>query len=172
MAATYTLIALYTVGSGGTTDITFNSIPQTYTHLLIKHSLRNNLAATQDNINLTFNGATSNYRDTILAGNGTGATAVYSRTNRSEIHYFYASAANALAGLFSNGELLIPDYTSSKIKALSIESAVESNITGMSPSVDYALSENTGAITSLNLNSNNGTFVQHGTVYLYGISTT
>ena len=36
--ATYTLIASNTVGSGGTASIEFNSIPQTYTDLLIKIS--------------------------------------------------------------------------------------------------------------------------------------
>jgi len=45
MPNTMTLIASSTVGAGGSTAITFSSIPSTYTDLVIKHSLRNNLAS-------------------------------------------------------------------------------------------------------------------------------
>ena len=40
MAVTHNLISTITVGSGGAASIDFTSIPQTYTDLLVKISLR------------------------------------------------------------------------------------------------------------------------------------
>ena len=60
------LISSQTVGSGGATDITFSSIPQTYTDLVIKVSSRAaGGGAVNSNIQFEFNGSTTSktYRE-------------------------------------------------------------------------------------------------------------
>jgi hypothetical protein len=61
MATTYKLISSVTVGSGGATTMTFSSIPQTYTDLLLKISSRNTTGGA-DNHRVTFNGNTTNLK--------------------------------------------------------------------------------------------------------------
>ena len=68
---TYTLIASNTLGSAGT--VTFSSIPQTYTDLIIVV----NVAATQSPVNggLRFNNDSgTNYSSTRITGDGSSAT--------------------------------------------------------------------------------------------------
>ncbi len=167
MPNTFTLIASSTVGSGGTANITFSSIPQTYTDLLIKYSLRNGLASAFDNVQLTFNSSTSGYSDRLLYGNG--SSALSANRSGSEMQYLYQDAANATANTFANGEIYIPNYTGSTNKSVSIDSVTENNATSAIAALDAGLWANTAAITSINLNGNNGNFVQYSTVYLYGI---
>jgi hypothetical protein len=169
MANTFEIIASSTVGAGGTSNITFSSIPQTYTDLVIKYSLRNTLASINDNINMTFNSSTAGYSDVVLIGGGSSASS-FSRSSRSEISYFYQNSANSTSNAFSNGEIYIPNYSNSSVnKSVSIDSVIENNATGCVLAIDAALLQNTAAITSITFNSNNGTFVQYGTIYLYGI---
>ena len=167
MPNTFTLIASSTVGAGGAANITFSSIPQTYTDLCLKYSLRNGLAATFDNIQLTFNSVSSGYSDRLVYGNGSSALSA-SRTG-TEIQYLYQTGANATASTFSNGEIYIPNYTGSTNKSVSIDSVTETNGNPAIAGLDAALWSNTAAITSINLNGNNGNFVQYSTAYLYGI---
>ncbi len=70
---------------------------------------------------------------------------------------------------FANGEIYIPNYTASVNKSVSIDSVTENNATSAIAALDAGLWANTAAITSINLNGNNGNFVQYSTAYLYGI---
>jgi hypothetical protein len=84
------------------------------------------------------------------------------------------AAVATTASTFSNIEIYIPNYTSTSTnKSVSIDAIQESNST---TDFDYALimnagfRSNTAAITSINLTSAAGNFVQHSTAYLYGVS--
>jgi hypothetical protein len=70
MANTYKLIEARTLNSNQT-SITFSSIPQTYTDLLIKASTRN-LASNSSGINIYLNSTTpgSQYKEVRLYGTG------------------------------------------------------------------------------------------------------
>ena len=71
MASTYSQIATQTLGSSAA-SVTFSSIPQTYTNLVLIISGTN--SAGGENLLMQFNGDTgSNYSRTQLAGNGTSA---------------------------------------------------------------------------------------------------
>lgn len=71
MAITYTAISSQTISGSSTTAVTFSSIPQTYTDLII---VWNGGASANGQIYLTFNGDTaSNYSDTNMYGTGSAA---------------------------------------------------------------------------------------------------
>jgi hypothetical protein len=89
MATTYEAIATVTVGSGGAADITFSSIPATYTDLVVKTSLRNADPTDQRwNVKITFNGNGSNYSERLLFGAGSSAGSD-SRSNQASFLFFY-----------------------------------------------------------------------------------
>ena len=75
-APDYESIATVTVGGGGASDITFSSIPSTFTHLQVRAIARSTTAGTLDNAQLQFNSDTgSNYKSHFLYGDGSSAAA-------------------------------------------------------------------------------------------------
>jgi hypothetical protein len=164
MANTYSLIASSTVGAGGTSSISFSSIPQTYTDLLIKFSGRE--STTEQNVVLTFNGSSSSFTSKLLYGNGSTAASV-SYTDSRALNSNYSTA---VSNAFSNGELYIPSYTSSNNKTWSSDTVQEDNISNPVYAFMYTgLWANTAAITSITLTADAAAFVQYTTAYLYGI---
>ena len=161
------LIETKTVGSGGASYIEFTSIPQTYTDLLVKVSVRANGGSnTHENYQLDFNGSSANqsYRDLFAAGSSPS-----SGTSTSYIYSF--PAANATASTFSNAEWYIPNYTSSNYKSISMDNTSENNATNGQTTLVAGLWSSTSAITSIRINNyNSNNFAQYSTASLYGIS--
>lgn len=161
MANTYTLIASSTVGSGGAANIEFTSIPSTYTDLLLKISLRGSFAGVADNITLTINNSAIGTPKSVF---GNGASAV------SNADPFVYTASTATASTFGNGEIYIPNYTSSNNKSISADTVSENNATTAYTFLTAALWSNSAAITSIKLApADGGTWNQYSTAYLYGI---
>ena len=159
---TMTLIASNTVGSGGASNVTFSSIPQTYTDLLVLDSSRNS-SASFANIIVTFNGSATGYTNKYLEGTGTTVL-----TGTDTINEFDATVSStATANTFSNGALYIPNYASSNNKSSSGDGVTETNATAAYSLLDANLWSNTAAITSITLTA---AFAQYSTFYLYGIS--
>ena len=166
MAITYKKIASVTVGSGGTTTISFTSIPATYTDLLVKMSLRADTTA--DYISLRFNSSTSSFTSRYLLGDGSAASSG-SRTDT-----FQSATVNLstfTASTFSNAELYIPNYAGSTNKSFSIDTINENNATTAYMQLIAGLWSNTAAISSITMVSGAGAsnFVQYSTATLYGI---
>jgi hypothetical protein len=171
MANTYTLIASSTVGSGGTANIEFTSIPSTYTDLLLSCSVRTNQAVTDEWVQLTFNnvGGTS-YNTITIRGNGS-TTASGTRPNDAWIQGITTNGATSTASTFASGSVYIPKYTSTTInKSVSIDAVMENNATYGYTTFSAGILSNTAAITSIKLTTTGGSFVQYSTAYLYGIS--
>lgn len=171
MPSTYTLISSATVGSGGAASIDFTSIPQTYTDLVVRMSLR----STGDVVNtsIRFNGSTSGYTMTYLTGDGSSA----SSGTTSGFTYFLTYGINAssyTSNTFASTELYIPNYTGSTNKPMSMNASTENNATTAFTSAVAHLWSNTAAITSVGISAypwgglNN--IAQGSTAYLYGIS--
>jgi hypothetical protein len=169
MANTYVAIATTTVGSGGASGIEFTNIPGTYTDLKLVFSCR--VGASYGGLfyqtDVTLNSTTSGgSNDKLLYGYGTtvgtniaGTTIVYGVTNSA-----------ATANTFGNGEIYIPNYTSSEKKAVSGDSVSESNDSGAIKSFVAGLFNVTTAVTSVKIASYDGqNFVQYSTATLYGI---
>jgi hypothetical protein len=168
MATTFTKIASVTA-AGGSSTISFTSIPSTYTDLVIKVSARATYAANFQDINIRFNGSTSGYSSRLLQGDGSAAT---SANNASSALVWGANSvsANATANTFSNGEVYIPNYTSANNKSISTDAVTENNAISAYIQVAAGLWSNTAAITSIEMYLGAGNYVQYSTFTLYGIS--
>ena len=169
MANTFELITSTTVGSGGAADITFSSIPSTYTDLCLKLSARTNAAGdTYDNLKVYPNGATTNLSSRYL-GSYSGTT-VFSATSTAGIIANAADGASATASTFANTEIYIPNYAGSTNKSMSVDAVAETNAADGRQGLTAFLWSNTAAITSLQIVPSAGTsFNQYSTAYLYGV---
>jgi hypothetical protein len=167
MANTYIAIATTTVGSGGASDITFSSIPGTYTDLAILISARTNRGDQNDVIRLQFNGSTSSYSYRLLFG--TGSSVGSDTGTPTYIDYAgYVSGNVATASVFGNVSIYIPNYTSSNNKSISADGVAEHNATNVSMGMNAGLWSNSSAITSVKIFAI-GSFLQYTTATLYGI---
>jgi hypothetical protein len=167
MANTYVLIASNTVGAGGASSVTFSSIFNTYTDLKLVVSARTNWSGVSDNLTISFNGSTSSFSSKLFYGNGASASSISLSDNSNIILY---DGATATSNTFANGEIYIPNYTSSNYKSFSSDSVSENNATTAYEYLNAGLWSNTAAITSITLTSqNSASFVQYSTFYLYGI---
>ena len=164
--ATYIKIASNTVGSGGVASVTFSSIPSTYTDLLVKVSARTSKVGVQDDLEIRFNGLTTNRSSRDLLGNGSSAA---SYTYATVTYAGLVAGSTATTGTFSNGEIYFPNYNSSNYKSYSSDNAAETNATNAYVAFDAGLWSSTSAITSLTLQAT-ANFVQYSTFTLYGIS--
>jgi hypothetical protein len=164
MANTFVKIQTVTVGSGGAATIDFNSIPQTYTDLVLVASLRRN--TTGGNTWVKFNSISTAYTAKQLYGYGTG-TGSSTLTNDSQGPL--ASESGFTASIFSNCEMYMPNYTSSNYKTSSINSVTENNATTSYQNLMGGLWSNTAAITSMSIVPTTGNIVEFSTATLYGI---
>jgi hypothetical protein len=165
MATTFTLIDSYSVGAGGIASIDFTSIPNTYTDLCLKTSLR----ATADTVSayLTFNGDSSNRTNRMLYGLGSGSGA--SEPGTTIYAYGNVNASARTSNTFCNADYYIPNYAGSTYKSLSIDAAEENNGTLAFCSIVASLWSSTSAINRITLTSGLGNFAQYSTAYLYGV---
>jgi len=171
MANTYIAIATTTVGSGGASNIEFTSIPQTYTDLVIKYSLRVTASSVApDGLGIQFNNDTaSNYKYLQLYGTGNSGAGSNSGTTAFQFGG-QLPGATATSSTFGNGEIYIPNYTSSTYKSASADSVTENNGAQANQNIVANLWQSNSAITSIKLYDLGSTnFVQYSTATLYGI---
>lgn len=167
MATTFVLIEAKTLNSA-TASITFTSIPQTYTDLLIKTSTRNT-ASNSSGLNLFLNSTSpgGEYSERRLYGTG---SAVGSDTGNTGISITSQGGGGGYtANTFGNTEFYIPNYTSNRVKAVSAYGVPENNASGTLIMFTGGLRANTAAVTSVILEAYESTFVSGSTFYLYGI---
>lgn len=164
MATTYTLISSQTLGSN-TSSVTFSSIPQTYTDLILKMSLNGN---TDANCKLQINGNSSAvYSFTGLRGDG--SSVISSRNSAQTIFLLTQSLRMATANVFASHEYYFPNYTNSTIKPISIDYTTEAASTTSYIWARAHLFNNTSAITSLTFSNDTDVLVTGSSFYLYGI---
>jgi len=170
MALTYQAIATVEVGSGGAADITFSSIPATYTDLVLLLSIRTDRSGTAgDNLSLSYNGSTSSQSDVRLYADGSGA---YSYTDTA-LYAGFATGGGATASTFGNTMVYIPNYAGSNNKSSSSDGVAENNASGTAMNLGAELWSNTAAITSIKISSRySATLQQYSTATLYGIKNT
>jgi hypothetical protein len=157
-------ISTVTVGSGGVSAIEFTNIPQIYTDLIVKFSLRGSVAS--GTIYIEFNGSSSNLSSRQIIGSGSVAAS----NNFSDIRTWGGQAQSAYtASTFSNAEMYIPNYSSSNNKSVSIDGVNENNATEAYSSLMAGLWSSTAPITSIKLFQSGNTLQQYSSATLYGI---
>jgi hypothetical protein len=169
MPATYTLIASNTLSSSAA-SVTFSSIPGTYTDLVFRFSARHDGATTSPlTTRVTLNGTTTNYSDTRLLGESTGASSGRS-TGLAYLNFNGGIVpGGATSNTFSNAEIYIPSYTVSQNKTVSYETGCENNSTLALNGAIAGLWSNTATITSIAFAIATGNFVSGSSFFLYGI---
>ena len=170
MANTYTLLNATTISSPSY-SVTIGSIPLTYTDLLVKFSLRSDYGTGHEG-QFTFNSVSTGYSQKLLYGTGTGQGSAQPGGTDSATWSLLINGGGSTAGVFSNGELYFPNYSSTTIaKSWSSTSVTED---GSTYGVQYLVAgqnTSTAAISSLTFYAWQSfiNFVAGSTFYLYGI---
>lgn len=159
-----TLIQSQTLGASAA-SVTFSAIPGVYKSLWLRLSVRSDTSATSTTWLISVNGASTSLAYQRLYGTGSGASVSFAATGISgEI-----DAATATTSIFSNAEIIIPNYTSSANKPMSALSVAENNSTTYQQSLIAVLWSGTTAITSLTATPGAGNFIAGSTFYLYAL---
>ena len=157
-------------GTGSSGTISFTSIPNTYTHLQIRASMRtNDPAATTTNCYIQFNTITgASYTYHYLLGNGTTASAAGAANQT------FSFAGNATATSTGTGTMAvfiadILDYANtSKNKTVRVISGHDQNGSGEIWTTS-SLFMSTSAISSVQIIASGTTWTTASTFSLYGI---
>ncbi len=169
MPVTYSLIASNTLSSSAA-SVTFSAIPNTYTDLVLKASIRSDQGSVNTDVLVSYNsvGGTS-YSRVWLQGNGATATSGLT-ANTSSTNVLNSAVGNgATSNTFSNWELYIPSYTASQNKAYGGFAVGENNATTAYIVNVAGLFRNTSAISTILLEPGGGNFVSGSSFFLYGI---
>ena len=166
MAYTFSKIASVTVGSGGSTAISFNNIPQNYKDLIVKLSTRDTYSAVINTMYVAFNGSSKVYGTLQVSGNGSTAGTSYLGNGGSI--YWTHDGSTATTSTFASAEVYIPNYTSNNYKSVTIDSATENNATTGINNFISGLWSNPTAISSISFTFDTAA-AQYSTATLYGI---
>lgn len=164
---TYTLISGTTLGST-TANITFTSIPATYTDLLLRFSTRADASSSNDSMDtiIKFNNSAANLTFKSLRADGSGVN-----YNGLTDRMLRTTNATDYTG-FSNVDIYIPNYASSNTKTFNVDSVMGSTGAGSGLIIISGAWSNSAAITQIAINPNGNTaanFVAGSSAYLYGI---
>lgn len=169
-------IATTLVGSGGTNNITFNDIPQTYKHLQIRGIARSTKNADgRGALYLQLNSDNAvNYSSHNLIGDGASVSsdAVTSQPYMLGVSWMLPSAT-ATANAFGGFILDILDYANiSKYKI--IRNLIGSDFNSTTPlpgriGLESSSWRNTDAVTSIKFYTDSGNWAQYSRFSLYGI---
>lgn len=165
-------IATSIVGAGGSSSISFSSIPSTYTHLQIRAITRTNRADTNDFITLRFNSDSgTNYSYHSLYGNGSSVGAGDYGTSTGSPWSGVTAGNNAAGSQFGGVVIDVLDYkNTNKYKTVKLLSGTDQNGTTGRLYVMSNLWRNTAAISTMTIIPTYGTsFSQYSHFALYGV---
>jgi len=168
-------LGMVQVGSGGSSTVSFTSIPATYTHLQLRIlSATDRATYALDNVFVTFNGDSSaNYSHHFLQGDGASASAGGS-SNETNVRSG-STSSSAAPNVFSASVFDILDYkNTNKYKTVRSLSGFDLNgtVSGIGGFIQLYSGNwrSTSAITSITLNRQSGSnFIQYSSFALYGI---
>jgi hypothetical protein len=154
------------VPSGGAASITFmnvGDIPSDYTDLYFLVSI--DTSAADDNLYFKFNNTTANTSWRNLLGFGTSKASQNGTGNLSG-----GGVRSATANTFTNVAIYIPNYRSSSAKSASVDSVSEENSSTGYNFIVANLWDDSSAITRVDFYLQTGSFVEHSSATLYGIT--
>jgi len=182
MANTFVHLGTATVGQEGATVLQFTSIPQNFTDLVVKISVRG-MSYWTNETRIRFNntsGGTSYNTRYLINGAGTASSSYFDNTSSHFFSYVTPGQSYIMSErTFGNHELYIPNYSGSKNKTFFIDAAGENGDTSYNV---YAYSgfaaatwNSSAAITSIQIDASTAYSVpfRHNVftrASLYGIS--
>lgn len=167
----YELIERVNVGAGGSSSISFSSIPSTYRHLQVRALHRATTGAGDGTVYMRFNGdSSSNYSSHRLYGYGSSAGGD-SAVNATAVSAGQSMGATPSLQGFSAMITDVVDYANvSKYKT--VRSLAGTDLNGDASGAVFFNSGNwrsTSAINSITITTNQTSFAQYSTFALYGI---
>lgn len=165
-----TLIQTINLGAQAA-SITFSSIPQTYTDLVVVMSLRAISTGTSRDVQLVPNSSSAfNCRQMVMIGS-TGNVSGSAQGLNDYINVGKCTAFDSPANSFGNAVTVITDYATTNPKRFSTNST---SVSGVSTSWSYmsisaGLTSATGAITSILVNVFQTQLAQNSSISLYGV---
>ena len=164
-------IASTTAGAGGTSTITFSSIPTTYTHLQLRISCRSTTAAglSWSRLRMNSDSTNANYKGHQLYGEGSSAAST-NFGSESGIAAFLTVGSTGTANVFNAAIIDILDYSNTnKYKTIKVLQGNDTNGAG------YIIFHSgvwlsTSSINSLTFSDvNSGNYAQGSIFSLYGV---
>jgi hypothetical protein len=152
--------------------IEFTSIPQDGTDLVLLGSTRDTrTTATYGNLNITFNGNSSNYSSRLLFAENETTVGTNSGSSESSMRFLaYSTSTPNTSNTFSNWSIYIPGYTGSTSKSAHSDSVTENNaVNGGIRNIGTGLWTNTAPIITITMTTGD-VFVVGSTVSLYKIT--
>lgn len=169
MALTYQLISS-NILSATATSVTFSSIPNTFTDLLLKASTRNDAVGVNYRLDVRFNGnSNSVYSRNYLQTDGSAVGGVRTANLTLWENPEFTNGATSPASTFSNAEYYIPSYLATNNRQLSSQGFLPNNTNPSYRISGCSLFRDTTAISSITLSVNSGNWVVGSSFYLYGI---
>lgn len=166
------LIQSYTVASS-TNSVTFTSIDQTYTDLLVKFSLRSDYGFNSHEGNFTFNSLTSGYGQTLFVGDGSSVNTYGPQSNEAQATWgIVMNGSISTSNTFSTGDLYFYNYSNTGVaKTWATTSVTENNASAAATWLVAGSHATTAAISSITFYAWQSfiNFVPGSTFYLYGI---
>lgn len=149
-------------------SITFSSIPQDGTDLVVLASLRSSQTGSfkWEDGRIKFNGTTTGLERTVVEGNGSSV----STSSTTYANNIWAPGANATSNVFGNTSIYISNYTSSSAKSFSVDTVTENNGSEGFQGIVAVIWDNTSAITSATLEFLVGDIVAGSTASLYKVT--
>jgi hypothetical protein len=168
VANSYESIATTTVSSN-VSEITFSSIPSTYTHLQFRLITRTNRGSAEDGFRITINDDTNaaNYNAHGIYGDGTNKLAFEVNTGVGWAGYY---PTNSGSSVFGAGVMDFLDYANTnKAKTMRHLGGYDANGSGYMV-FSSSLWTSTAAITKIKFTFDSGSsFTQYSQLALYGI---
>ena len=173
LPSSYESIATTTVGAGGTSTVTFSSIPSTYKHLQLRYTAQSTRpTVSADNVLMQLNGSSSGYSRHFIWGDG--ATASAGATTSTTHLWLGTMPSTATANIFGVGIVDILDYADTS-KNKTTRSLFGEDLNGTPASSNglvgmwSGLYPSTTAISSISLTCQSASFAQYTHFALYGI---
>ena len=169
MPATYEPIASQTLGSD-VSEVTFSSIPGTFTDLVVVAQTRTSEAATVSGLGLRLNGTTSTgfYSVTRLQGSGSAASSGRdSASTETQSNGGVAPGNTATSNVFGTTVLHVMSYANANVFKTVLWQSDDGAQSLLRRSV--TLFQSTSAITSLTLRPGAGNLKSGSTVSLFGL---
>ena len=173
MASTYTPIATTTLGSAAA-DITFSSIPSTYTDLVLVLS---NIVCSVNSSNIliavgtggSIDGGTNYSYTNLLGDTSNGASSKRASTQTKILLAYYQGASNS-SSYPSQAIYNLQNYSNSTTYKTILGRGTVFNSTGQETSAVVGLWRNTGAINIIKLYPDTGNYNAGTVATLYGVT--